>query len=180
MIDYQRIESGGQLVAYRRLSDGAQIPIANDNGDYQALQAQIAGGYTPLTADPPLIVYGRTITVDQRLRTTNATPAEIWRATLAQVTLYRASLELLGVDAGNGNARYIDAKIIAKRLANGALMVGAPAVEANIQDAGASTWAITAAVSGNDFVITVTGQAGRSIDWQLSGRVVSFTPAGES
>lgn len=173
---FQRIEyPAGTLRGFRHLASGAFVPV-----DDYAVAAEIADGDQPQAAAPPPVRYSGSLQVDQRVRTTNAAATEIWRATLAQVTLYRARLELLGVDAGNGNARYIEARIVAKRLSNGALMVGAPAILANLQDAGASTWAVNASVSGNDFVVTVAGQAGRNIDWHLSGDVVSFTPGGAS
>lgn len=124
------------------------------------------------------IVYRDGLVIDRRLRTTNATPAELWRATLAQRTGYRASLTLIAVDAGNGAVRTIEARVTAKRLTNGALLVGQPVVVSDHQDSGTAAWAITAGVAGNDFVITVTGAAGRNIDWLLSGEVVSFTPGG--
>ena len=129
------------------------------------------------TAMVPL-VYRDGLAIDQRLRTTNATPAELWRAALAQRTGYRATLTLIAVDAGNGAVRTIEARVTAKRLANGALLVGKPVVVADHQDSGTAAWGIGASVSGNDFIITVTGAAGRSIDWLLSGDVVSFTPGG--
>lgn len=160
--------------------DGAQIPPVAENVDYQAYLAWVAAGNTPDPTDPPPVRYSGQLAIDARIRTTTAAVTEIYRATLATLTLYRARLELLGVDAGNGNARYIEARVVAKRLANGAIMVGTPAVLTNLFDAGASTWAIAANVSGNDFVITVAGQAGRSIDWQLAGDIVSFTPGGTS
>lgn len=178
MIDFQRIEEGGQLVGYRRLSDGATVPIAPGNRDYDALAARIVGGYVPLAADPPPVVYAGESQVDAKVRTTDATATEIFRRTLATTTGYRAKLELLAVDAGNGALRVIEASIVAKRLGGGAVLVGSAVVIANHQDAAASTWAITPSVSGNDFVITVTGAAGRTIDWQLRGRVTRFAPAG--
>lgn len=168
---YQKVNFNGVLASVKRLADGAFLPVT-DAGYLAAAPSDV------LDADPPPVVYSGRLVIDRRLRTTDAAATEIYRATLAQVTLYRASLELLGVDAGNGNARYIDAIVVAKRVGAGAVMVGAPAVLANLQDAGASTWAITATVSGNDFVVTVTGQAARNIDWRLSGCVVSFTPGG--
>jgi hypothetical protein len=125
-----------------------------------------------------ILVYNDGLRISQRIRTTNATPAELWRATLAQRTGYRATLTLIAVDAGNGAVRTIEARVTAKRLTNGALLVGSPTVVSDHQDSGTSTWGITAAVSSNDFVVTVTGAAGRNIDWLLSGDVVSFTPGG--
>lgn len=162
----------------RRLADGAQIPPDPLNRDYRRYQEWLAAGNTPQPADPAPLVYDDTIRLSARLRTTNATPAELWRATLAQRTGYRASLTLIAVDAGNGAVRTIEARVTAKRLTNGALLVGQPVVVSDQQDSGTSAWAITAGVSGADFVVTVTGAAGRNIDWLLSGDVVSFTPGG--
>lgn len=124
------------------------------------------------------IVYTEGAAINRRHRTTNATPTELYRATLAPLTGYRALLRLLAVDAGNGAVRMIEASIVAKRLAGGAALVGAPVVIANHQDAAASAWGITATAEGNDFVVTVTGAAGRTVDWLLSGDVVAFTPGG--
>mgnify|MGYP006921376346 CR=1 FL=1 len=127
---------------------------------------------------PPLTNFSDRLVIGERLRTTNATPAELWRATLAQRTGYRATLTLIAVDAGNGAVRTIEARVTAKRLTGNALLVGTPTVLSDQQDSGTSAWAITAAVSGADFVVTVTGAAGRNIDWLISGDVVSFTPGG--
>lgn len=128
----------------------------------------------------PEVRYASVVQIGRRLRTTDATPTELWRATLRPLTGYRARLELLAVDAGNGAVRAITASVVAKRLNGGAILVGAPVVIANHQDTRAATWGIAAAVSGNDFVITVTGAAGRTVDWILDGQVQSFSPGGES
>ncbi len=171
---YQLARAGGII----RLSDGAVIPSDERNADYQDYLRWVADGNTPTPADPAPLVYRDGINIDQRLRTTNATPAELWRATLAQRTGYRATLTLIAVDAGNGAVRTIEARVTAKRLTGSALLVGTPVVVSDQQDSGTSAWVITAAVSGNDFVVTVTGAAGRNIGWQLAGDVVSFTPGG--
>ena len=146
--------------------------------DWQAYQRWVAAGNAATPADPAPLVYDDGLTIRARLRTTNATPAELYRATLAQRTGYRANLTLIAVDAGNGAVRTIEARITAKRLTNGALLVGSPVVVSDHQDSGTTSWAITANASGTDFVVTVTGAAGRNIDWLLSGDVVSFTPGG--
>lgn len=137
--------------------------------------AAVIAAHVP--APPPLVFTGSTV-VKARVRTTNATPTEVYRVTLTPLTLYDADLKLTGVDAGSGAARRIRAAVVAKRLANGALLVGAPQVIADQFDAAAAAWAITAAASGTDFVVTVTGASGRTIDWLLSGDVASFTPGG--
>lgn len=161
-----------------RLADGASIPPDQANADYQDYLAWVLAGNAATPADPAPLVYDDGLTIRARLRTTNATPAELYRATLAQRTGYRASLTLIAVDAGNGAVRTIEARITAKRLTNGALLVGQPVVVADHQDAGTAAWGIGASVSGTDFLVTVTGAGGRNIDWLLSGDVVSFTPGG--
>lgn len=173
---YQHLAGGGLL----RLADGVSIPPDERNTDYRQALAEIAAGATVADADPDPIVYGGRLVISERIRTTNAAPAELYRATLAPLTGYRALLNLLGVDAGNGALRSITASVVAKRLNNGAVLVGAPVLLANHQDAAASAWDITPSVAGNDFVITVTGAAGRNIDWLLDGSVNSFTPGGQS
>lgn len=186
---YQKLAFAGRVTSVVRLADSTSFAVPQDgegdaryreNPDYLRYLADVAGGATVADPEPAPVVYGRTTTVDQRLRTTTATPAEIARWTLAGLTGYRAKLELLAVDAGNGAVKTMEATIVAKRLAGGALIVGTPAVVVNIFDVAASAWTVAASASGNDVVIAVTGAAGRTIDWALSGRVVSFTPAGES
>lgn len=171
-----KLLNGGNAI--QRLSDGALIPPTADNWDYRDYLRWVAAGNTPEAADPAPLAYREGLAIRERLRTTNATPTELYRATLAQRTGYRASLTLIAVDAGNGAVRTIEARVTAKRLANGALLVGQPVVVADQQDSGTSAWAIGASVSGSDFVITVTGAAGRNIDWLLDGAVVAFTPGG--
>jgi hypothetical protein len=158
--------AGDELVTYDAGGHTVDVPAA---------MAPVLAAHV---APAPITDYLRRASMQGRLRTTTATPAEIYHATLAPLTGYRVLATLLGVDAGNGDLRQMYASIVAKRLGGGALLVGAPVVLANHQDAGASTWAITAAVSGNDFTITVTGAAGRTIDWLLDGEIISFAPAG--
>lgn len=161
-----------------RLADGASFLPSEGNLDYQQYLADAAAGAEVAPPDPAPLVYDDSLSIRARLRTTNATPTELYRSTLAPLTGYRAGLTLIAVDAGNGACRTIEARVTAKRLAGGALLVGAPAVVSDQQDGGTAAWAITAAVSGNDFIITVTGAAGRNIDWLLDGSVVGFTPGG--
>ena len=188
---YQQISVDGVVRQVARLEDGGAttfgVPVVGmtpgelrDVESTAEYQEYLAAGGT-IVSLPPIpspLVYSRLRPVSERRRTADATPAEIWRATLAPMTGYRALLMLLGVDVANGNLRQITASVVAKRLANGAVLVGTPVVIANHQDAGASTWAIAAFVTGNDIVITVAGAAGRPIDWSLAGDIFSFTPGG--
>lgn len=183
--EYQQVALRGSVVAVDRYVDGAwqaSIPLptggATPSDEYARYLQDVAAGAAVLAPAPAPLVYRDGLALDQRLRTTNATPAELWRATLAQRTGYRATLTLIAVDAGNGAVRTIEARVTAKRLTGGALLVGTPVVLSDQQDSGTSAWAITAAVRGNDFVVTCSGATGRTVDWCLIGEVISFSPGG--
>jgi hypothetical protein len=156
----------------------ASIPSDPSNHDYQEYLAWVADGNTAQPADPAPLVYNEDIRLQERGQTTTATPTEIYRAGLQQNTGYFGDLRVIGVDLGNGNVKEISAHVLVKRLGAGAVLVGSPVVVSSIQDAGASAWTITASVSGNDFVVTCSGAAGRTVAWSLTGQVTSFTPAG--
>lgn len=142
--------------------------------------AVVAAHAAPL----PIVGYVGTARPEARVITTGTTPGELFRRTLALQTAYTAMVHLVGIDAGNGNMRYIRATLAAKRLNNGASLVndvgGQPyRVLADHRDGAAGTWAITPSVSGNDFVLTVVGAAGRTVNWFVRLEVDSFTPGGQ-
>lgn len=111
-------------------------------------------------------------------RTANATQATMAAWPLAQQTLYAARFTLLAIDTVNADCRVWTAKATAKRVNNGALLIGTPTLETSHADAGAAAWAVAADVNGNNFRIRVTGAAGRTISWSLLGEVVRARPDG--
>lgn len=136
-------------------------------------------GNTPESGDPAPLVYAINRQLKGRVTTTNATPTILFDGTLERNTGYVATLTVIGVDTGNGNIKSTTAVVTCKRLLGGALLVGSPeAVVAPQGDVGTETWAVVGSVSGNDFRITVTGAAGRTIAWSVTGSFISFTPNG--
>lgn len=113
--------------------------------------------------------------------TADATPTVLARFTIPTQTMYVANFKLRGIDAGNGNRRFIDATYMISRV-NGASVIDTSAVNFNgFNNATAQAWGITASIDPNansDFVIQVTGQAGRSIEWTLTTAVHRFRPQG--
>jgi len=139
----------------------------------------MAEGNTPLPPDPPPLTTFAAGLIEASVRTTDAQPTELYRMTLPALTGVSCDLVLIGVDTGNGACRILRASFAAKRLNAGA--VGIPQAQityANHQDTAASSWAITPSTAGNDLVLSVTGAAGRTIDWSLSGAITTFTPSG--
>lgn len=160
-----------------RISDGTLISSDPANGDRIRYVADGGAAVTD-PADPPPVRYNGTISIDAHKHTGDATLTELFRVTLADNTGYEGVLTLVGIDSGNGAMRVTRASVAAKRVAGTASLVGSPVVLADHANANTAGWVLSATASGTDFVVTVTGAAGRPIDWSLSGAVRSFTPAG--
>jgi len=169
-----KYETGSTLVVWCQDGTLRRSVSVND----PEIVTWIADGNTPDPADPPPVQFTAEQPVAARVRTTDATPTELYRLPLAALTGYAFVTALIGVDAGNGAARVLRSSSAWKRLNASALQIGSTVVIANHTDAGASTWTLSAATSGNDVVVTVTGAAGRTVDWSLSGTVVRFSPSG--
>ncbi len=184
MRTFQARKIGGVVVDYLS-DDGRTIPNDPQNAEYIAALALVESGDIQIIDYVAPVVYNGLNTINARVRTTNATVTELYRATLALKTGYVARLELIAIDAVNGSVKLIQATVVAKRLAGGALIVGSPVIVATIVDTGGAAttsgvagWTVTASAAGNDFVISVQGAAGRTVDWDLSGPVRSFAPDG--
>lgn len=102
--------------------------------------------------------------------TADATPTTIATIAIsagAPVTQLEFELTIRGSEAATGDCwtRIIRGTI--KRFGVGAAaLVGAITTE-NRRDAGASTWGATAIASGNDLLVQVTGQVGKTIAWEI-------------
>ncbi len=129
------------------------------------------------------IVYGRSRAIGElRVQTVNATSAELLRAAVPPLTGYTARLRIIGV-ADNLAMRAVEAIVVIGRGTNGAAIIQnagsqGQTVLADHRSGVGGSWAIVPSVVGNDYVITVTGSAGRTVDWRLVGTVEAFTPGG--
>jgi hypothetical protein len=170
---YKYTQTGGVT----RVSDGTLLGQDPANADW--LQYQDDGGAAVTDPpDPPPILFGTVTAFSGMVRTTDATPTEIYRVTLAPQTGYAGEVTVIGVDGANGAVKVLRASFAFKRLNAGAMNVGAPVVVAQHADAAATGWGIAPSVSGNDIVLSVTGASGRTIDWAADGMVESFAPGG--
>lgn len=143
-----------------------------------AEEAAHAASQASITAS--MTVFTENLAVRGRVRTTDATPTEAYRLALQPLTGYTGTVTVIGVDTANGAVRVIRASFAVKRLNAAALAVGGPVVLASHADAAATAWQVAASVTANDAVVTVTGAAGRTVDWSLSGEMTSFTPSGRT
>lgn len=142
------------------------------------------GEITVTPPAPPPIDYGRTQPIgERRVTTTNTTPAELLRATIPPLTMYRARLSLSAI-ADNLSSRLIEAIVVVARGNNGAVIVqnassqNQTVLADHRTNATAGSWTIVPSVSGNEYILTVTGSTGRTVDWRLTGDVESFAPSG--
>jgi hypothetical protein len=124
------------------------------------------------------IRYGGVRPLDARLRTTDDQPHEVLRLPTEQKHVYRTTVRVCGIDAGNGTTRDSEVRMVFKRATAGPTQVGATTVMSNAQDTAAAAWRIQALVDGTDLVISVTGALGRTVDWQVTGEIGAFAPEG--
>jgi hypothetical protein len=139
-------------------------------------EAQLAADHE--SAALAAIRYAGEQPINERVRTTDAAPLEAFRFPTDPKRVYRLTLRITGIDAGNGTTRDTEARVVFKRPAGTVSQVGATAVLSNFQDAAASTWAILPSLDGTNVVVSVQGAAGRTIDWLMVGSVGAYAPEG--
>jgi hypothetical protein len=127
-------------------------------------------------APPPLGAFADAAQVHAIVRTTDAVPLEVFRFPCEQRRMYEASMTIRGVDATSFACKRMVGEFVWKRVTGGAVVVGITVVS-DIHDTATASWAPSCAASGADVVFTVTGAAGRTIDWLLTGPV-GATPGG--
>jgi hypothetical protein len=103
---------------------------------------------------------------------------EVFRFPTEPKHVYRSTMSLIAIDAGDGTTKDSEVRIVFKATQAALARVGATVVLSNAQDAAASAWSIAAAAQGTDLVFTVTGAAGHTIDWALVGTIAVYAPEG--
>ena len=180
MPPYQYIH-GTNATVYDTAS-ASYVPISEP-----AVQAAIAADEV-LPAPAPAVDYAGRDDLEHRVQTNDGAgqTQELIRLPLTTLTVYSAIVLLEAIDSGNGALVSWYCKFDFKRLNGGALSVGgrqditAPNREPGAAGttAGVSNWNIAPSLSGNDAVISVTGQAGRTVDWFAFATVRRFRPGG--
>jgi hypothetical protein len=184
MAQYQEVALNGQVVSIREPLPGGgehSFPVSNPPPEYTNW---LAAGNTPDPPTPAPLVFSEAQNLQAKVRTTDAVATQLARWTLSTLTGYDVELRLLAVDSVNGVMKKIVADMTLERLNGGALLIGLT-IPTNHQSTGApatasgvANWVVTATISGNDVVITVTGATGRTIDWLVNGRYATYVPAG--
>lgn len=119
----------------------------------------------PPAPPPPKTSDERYIT--REIQTTNATPQTI-TLPLAEKTGYFGDLTAYGVQEQSPFDRILFKKtVMAVRATGNAILDGQPNVHPPVASAGASGWTVVVSVSGQNLVITCTGQAGKTINWTM-------------
>jgi len=128
---------------------------------------------------PPLVVeYAGAVAVDALVRTTDDVPKEVFRFVSVPKHVYKATFEMMAVDATSGATRNTEAKMTFKRTASALTQVGTTSIPYNAPDTATTSWAILPTVDGTDLVISVKGATGRTVDWLLKGSIGEYAPEG--
>lgn len=156
--------------------------VVYDAATGQTTEVEMTGdelaAHEALQAVPSRIIrYAGQHNVNAVVRTTDATATEIYRLPCEQRHVYQSTLSLIGIDAGTFATKSLEGRFVHKRLTANALQVGAIKVISEIYDPAAAAWAPNALPSGTDVVFTVAGEAGRTIDWIMTGQIVFFAPS---
>lgn len=176
----KKILHRGSVTAVTWVGDGGvQFSAALRTGSDAEIRTLLDADAIILDADSEPLIFTQTRALTGRVTTTNATATEIFRGALTPATGYIATLDIIGVqNAAPFDRCVIRASAAAARTSNGAILDGQDVIHPPFKTAGATTWTALASVSGNDFVISVTGQAGKTINWTLRGEFYAFTPSG--
>lgn len=173
------------------LDDGSSVPVTEPS-----VQAAIAAGQVQSApAATPIFDAGGVIP-PRRLRTTNATPAELFRHTVPVATEYSAVLTVRAIDDNITQIRDITIRVkVARGASNGAAFVPTRVGAQNTEIVSDCAIGVTAAALAlpsfsieraagspvgsptNDLVIRVTGVAG-AVNWLLTGTFETFAPLG--
>ena len=107
----------------------------------------------------------RTGTIAQA-QTTDATVTIVHRQRIADDTVSHFSIRGTAHEVATGDSHANNIRGAVENIAGTTAIVGTPDEDVH-EDAGASAWAIAAAVSGNELRVTVTGEAAHTIDWTV-------------
>ena len=171
---YQLTADPGTVI---RTADDARVPTDGTSADSKAYLDWLAAPNTPDPADPPPVVFAAADHLERSVRTTNNTPTELLRATLPTRSGYAVTIEVIGVNAGSGHTRRVLAAVTIGRWDGAAVQgTGSPSLLANHPVGASPPAAPAASVSGDDYVITVTGANGQTVDWFCFAEVRRFKP----
>lgn len=184
--------SDGLIVAYGQFPGGSphpEITIVPLYSHTEADKLKQPGdkfydsntGIITVTAPPPVPpITSTTFPLTGKITTTDATAQTLISYAIPLQTAFDISFVVHAIDRGNGAVKKWRRETFIKRLN------AAPSVIGGVQnplgtdpaDTAAAAWTTAPSISGNNMVLTVTGAAGRTIDWMLFANVRQFTPGG--
>jgi len=111
------------------------------------------------------------------VQTVDATVTSIITYALPDATVANFVVNVEARRPSNGDSHMFQVGVGAKRHAGGAAaLVGVGVDLLNQTDAGAATWVVAFAVSGNNVLVRVTGQGFVTIEWMAILSVDLYTP----
>lgn len=156
----------------------SRIPMLEESSDYQEYLKWVSDGGTPLPADQAAPIYNLFTEISGTVLTTDATPTELFRATLQPGRGYVADYQVMAIQNGSPyNMLYGRWMQGAKRVSTTAALVGVQTDVIPAQgDAAATGLKVSPSVSGGNFILSVVGLAGVQIRWIMRGSFITGSP----
>jgi hypothetical protein len=118
-------------------------------------------------------------TLSSTVHTGNDVLTEAFRMPTAVRSIYRSTINVTGIDRGTSATWSGQIMAVFKRISGTVVQVGTRVLIANFKDATVpASWDIQPGVSGTDFIVSVKGAIGSSIDWFVEVRVFVYSPDG--
>ena len=152
----------------------------DDDGAPADLPADAAPVLAAHVAPAPSFLFVASEALSVIVRTVDDTETTVALVPAAPVSIYRADLQMSAMDAGNGACKFMEGRLVWKRL-TGVNVIAPPGnitVVSDIHDTAAASWIMNGLPSGGSFRIFVKGVAGRTIDWALTGTIARYAPGG--
>lgn len=186
---YQQESLGGIIHGLTRQSDKVSFLIPRNgepevnyllNPDYLRYKTDVAAGTATILSPNPPKIKSFDIYLEPKVgRTTTAAALELARFTIPTRSRFRAELEVNGISSTGADSYFRRVLLIIQRIDDVPTIIGSVQTVAPITHGTGNTWSSNGSIAGNDFVITVGGQAGKTIDWELRVKAVQFSPEGK-
>jgi hypothetical protein len=108
-------------------------------------------------------------------QSTDATTQDVLNYEVPLLSMLAVEVEVFAY-RNQSNRAYWKIHAVGSRASGNASALGSPTEERKRNDAGASAWAVQIVLVDNNMVVRTTGQAGVTVNWLVTARIIINTP----